>query len=88
MKLLRRLVEALERIAGTLDNDAITDRETLAVYVAMKQQQVAAIALGERQVKAQEEWRLVEREHMKVCERRFQARLAAADQSAEDSVPH
>ncbi len=86
VKLLRRFVDALETIASEIQllivirerefAHAVLERgQTLKAY---EDQQILLRRLSEQQsetLAAAERWRAEEREHMKVCERRYRAQI-------------
>lgn len=72
MKLLLRLVEGIERIAVALEARNTPDEAT----VLMAEQIAQANAMNKRAIKQREDWQEVEREHMKVCERRYHALMS------------
>jgi hypothetical protein len=75
MQLLRRLVTALERLADAWDEQNDFDRESSTASEALQREQTQMLNrvqdVQQEQLKRAEEWRAIEREHMKVCEKRF-----------------
>ena len=97
MKLLRELVAAIQGLAAAIDRQVVLDREWMLFDQQPAERDQDAIdqtielrKLNELNAKAiaqRASWEQVEREHMKVCERRFRQLQAGESMDDEPAKP-